>query len=269
MGVCMVRNLSRDSRGIAPVLIIVVIVAVLAAAGVGYFIYDRQKKDDLPANSSLTNQEASAIRDECKSVIDDENLCKFAVNWSGTKSYKMTITTTSQEGPSTTTLETDEQDNTSGVVSQDGKEVSAFITIGKTSYVKDLSDGGWFKYENNAETETTFEDLEFNFEKDLPEAERTQYKAEGKEACGNLECYKYQVIDPKSSDSTTTIWFDTKDFLLRRVSSTAAGSTSDITYSYEPVTITAPSPIKESPSVEVPSEAEIQQMIQDSLDAEQ
>jgi outer membrane lipoprotein-sorting protein len=65
----------------------------------------------------------------------------------------------------------------------------------------------------------------------------------GKEACGKLTCFKYQVIDSTAPATTQYLWFDTKDYMMQRWSFKDANSSSDMVFTYQAVTIKAPSTV--------------------------
>ncbi|MDB5186383.1 MAG: hypothetical protein JWL85_906 [Candidatus Saccharibacteria bacterium] len=265
-------SLRNDERGIAHVVLVAIIVVVLGVVGlVGWRI--TQKGTDA-ANSSLSDVVKQAA---AKCDLDDKDLCKFYASWKENKYYKINTVTTADGKTSNSTYESVGSDRfrmtTSGEMSYE------MITIGTTTYTKDPADGKWWKQTLKAEQQKEYsmsDDLKFEEPaKDKPEAEKTVYKKLGKEACGNLTCFKYQVIDPARKDQTEHIWFDDKDYQLRRSTTESASSKSEMTFSYDKININEPSPVKElsanqavipgqSEPTTMPSEAEMQQMMQNS-----
>ncbi|MBI4040117.1 hypothetical protein HY389_02050 [Candidatus Daviesbacteria bacterium] len=229
--------MSKQS-GVAPAAIIVVVV-ILAAIG-GYFVLN--KGGGVPSLPI-----GKALNPNCK--YNDPDLCKFINNWKDIKDYSVNSTTTAKSGPKFQTLvEASGTDKTKMVTSQDGKENYALIVIGDTTYTKDYSDNKWWKQvAPKAKAEETKAVDEFKFEtKDTPE-DKTTYKAMGKEPCGNLTCFKYQVIDPASTDSTEYIYFDDREYMLRKMRSEAKdGTVSESTFAYSGVNISVPSPTKDA-----------------------
>ncbi|MDF2461317.1 MAG: hypothetical protein K0S68_720, partial [Candidatus Saccharibacteria bacterium] len=128
-----------------------------------------------------------------------------------------------------------------------GQESYNVITIDGTTYTKDLRDGKWWEYKpQSTPTSDGFKES-FDFkdeEKDKPETEKTKYTKIGKEACGSLTCFKYQVVEPGIT-GTSYIWFDDRDYQLRRMQTTEDGEVNDMTFSYTKPNITKPSPIKQ------------------------
>jgi hypothetical protein len=75
--------------------------------------------------------------------------------------------------------------------------------------------------------------------------DKTKYNKLGKEACGSLQCFKYEVINEGEKDSTQIIWFDDKEYKLRKMRIEAKDGNMEMEYSYDGISIQVPSPIKE------------------------
>jgi hypothetical protein len=139
------------------------------------------------------------------------------------------------------------------VTTDNGKETMNMITVGDTTYSKDYADNKWWKKTDNKKqndvlTSKTTPDYEKNF-KDTTVEDKTTYKKITKEACGKLQCLKYQIIDPSNTESAEYIWFDNKEYLLRKTRSEGQdGSVSEQTYVYDKISIKEPSPTKEAKS---------------------
>lgn len=254
----------KDDRGIAHLALVLALVLVLAVGGVGYYVYSKDKKDKDLTGTTAANSE---IENTCKELYDDKDLCKFSASYSGKGPYKATYAMTDKDGQtSTMIMELDSKGNSSTVTKDGDTEVAAFISLDGDTYIKDLTDGSWTKYpKSESDTSVSSEptdDLKIDTtEKDKPEDQRITYKKLGKEACGNATCFKYQIIDPASTGDESIIWFGDKDYQLRKWSfkSGEDGSTSVGEFEYTSVTISAPSPVKDAPSV--PSAAELQNLL--------
>lgn len=253
--------MKNNQSGIGTVVIIAIIAAVLAVAGGTYYFVSKSNKDDSAATA--TNQ---AVDSECAKLIDDKDFCKYASTVSTDRNQKVTATTTSADGKSSTmTIETDAQGNSHSTITADGTNMQT-VTYNGTFYTLDTSDNTWIKYpksENQDPASETDVDINIQEEESKPEADRTQYKSLGKEACGNLTCFKYQIIDPRDTAGEVFIWFDDQDYLTRRMQTKTAEGTMDMTYSYEDVSITEPSPVKEMPAVDANmSQEELQKLME-------
>jgi hypothetical protein len=236
----------NSQKGFAPIIIIVVI-AIVVAAGVGGFVL--LNKGKLPSLNSVKDSVSQAVTG-AKCDYDDKDLCKFITNWKVASSYKVTMTTTVKDGSKSDSIfELSGEDKFHMVASDKGKEVYNVITLGDTTYTKDYTDNKWWKQKATKDTTSVKDDVEFKVGESTDSGKvenKTTYKSLGKEACGSLQCFKYQVIEPEITDTTEYIWFDDKDYLLRKVRSEGKdGTTTEMIYSYDKVTITEPTPTKE------------------------
>jgi hypothetical protein len=240
-------GIKKDNQGIAHPLFIVLAVVVLAAIGfAGYYVYHNNQSDkDLLAKSGLAKAEANTTDKSCNNALHDKTLCKFAVYFKMPSSYEATFTTTTSGVTSTTVMSVDSHNNTKMVVSSGGKETLATILLGSDTYLKDENSGSWIKYPNSGSSSNSspLSDVKIN-KNNWTESGTMSYKALGKEACGSLTCYKYQISSTKDPSAKQYFWFDTKDYMIRRLSSTGGSSGNiDMTLSYNAVTITTPSPV--------------------------
>lgn len=241
----MKKNNFMDQKGsVVHVLLIVFVVVTVAA--IGLFAWKNMKKNANEVSGDLTSKLASA-----KCDYDDKDLCKFFTSYKEHKSYKMTLKNTPKaEGvESTSIIESEGTDKTHMTMNGDGISIET-ITIGKSTYTK-ATDGIWWKQTIKEDTPKQEQAPDITSTKldeptnNEPEAQKTQYKKVGKEACGKLECFKYQVIDPGAEDTTQFIWFDTKDYQIRKMVTENSGAKAEMEYSYENVKISEPSPVKE------------------------
>lgn len=230
-------------RGVSKVVIIAIVAIVLIIGGGVYFL--TQKAGNNPLASIVGGAKLSS---ECKHK--DPDLCKFLNNASSRDTFSMTskIKMDGMEMESLYEISGSEKFHMKS--SQNGKEISNTITIGDTTYTLDYSDNTWWKtaykeevIEENSESEQEMMKDEFEFK---DEDDTASYKFIAKEECRGLNCFKYEVIDPNMSDSKQFIWFDDRDYLIRKVvvEGSDVGSSESI-YSYEGISISAPSPTKE------------------------
>ncbi len=270
------KKISKDERGIAHIVMIVLVVLVLAGIGFAAWRVMGSKKStnsasNTPAAVVAANKEAE---DACNKLYDDKDLCKFAsyANLT-TESYRATFTNTDKDGKVTSFESSQDGKGNSSTISKEGnKEVGAFIMLNGDSYIKDPADGSWTKYPKGPEapkddTKPT-DDLKVDFKEEESKTteKRVTYKKLGKEKCGNANCFKYQVIDPADPGSESIVWFGDKDYVLRKWSfKDKDGSTNVGEFTYTAVTISAPSPVKEAPAI--PDQAEIQRQIEEAQNA--
>ena len=226
-------------RGIAPI-IIVVILAVLAAGG--FLLY---KSGNL-AIPGLT-QIAMRVTEKDFPNISDPILRKHFVAQTNVNAVRSVTVSSGKGTKDTTEYQTKGDTFYWRMKEEDGtKEISHTIIIGDTTYIKDYSDGKWWKQttkpEETEDIEETPEDLQEGFALEDP----SLYKNLGTEACGNLTCHKYEQTF-KDFPGARTFWFDTKKFLLRKEQSAYGEFSTTIEYSYDGINITAPSPTKDVP----------------------
>lgn len=226
-------------------LIIILIIAIVIVLAGGVFAYGKFVKK---ANSITEILNPTKYNPNCK--YNDPDLCKFINNWKDVKNLAMNTVTTDKGGKKSTWILKMSGDTTSQMISSsEGKEDYNVITIGDTSYTKDYTDNKWFKYtykkDQSSELVTEESKIQFDDKADNVE-DKTTYKKIGTEACGDLTCFKYQVVDPAMVDLTEYIYFDNKEYTLRKTRDEGKdGSVSESTLDYSKVTISEPSPIKE------------------------
>lgn len=238
----------KNKKGIAPILVIVGAVVVLGV--VGYFLTNRR------GGSGMMSGLNSGVGLNSKCDLNDSDLCKY-VNRVTVGNYfengvvMMTQTTDKDGQKSESVFEMDGKSNSKMITTQNGKEVMGLITLNNFTYMKDLTDNKWWKYENKSEDSTTTtqnpQDLKEQMKKYTEEyQDKMTYKKIGKEVCGSLSCFKYQMVMTDTPDYTQYVYFDDKQYLLRKTTTKDQnGSVSETTYEYKTVTIKEPSPVKE------------------------
>ncbi len=243
----------RKDQGIAPI-IIVIIVAVVAIGGY-FFLQKSGKAPGLPLPSMVS------LNPNCK--FNDPDLCKYVNRTIGAdyfgKSMAIKGTTKDKSGKAVSEMmmESEGQDKSHVVVSQDGKEITNTITIGKTTYIKDSKDGKWWKQTveepktpDAQKAESTFDPKKLKDEFSQKE-DKTTFKKIGKESCGSLTCFKYQIVNPDSTDVTEYVYFDDQEYILRKmVTVTKDGETSETTFEFGTAKVSEPSPTKDVPKGE-------------------
>ena len=244
----------ENKKGFAPILVVVLV--VVAIAGVAGYMFMSNKGESVLPKVNIPGVK-TVLDSKCK--FNDAELCKY-VNKAMTQdmsklNYTIKTASTDPEGNiSNSEMKMDNKGNSQIVSSDKEKETSNIIVMGNITYMKDYTDGKWFKMENESEDNQemgempNMESMKEEFEK---QQENIEYKKIGKEACGTLNCFKYQIIDPTLTDSVQYIYFDDREYLMRKMSTQdQSGYTYEMIFEYGPVTITTPSPVKEMPSYE-------------------
>jgi hypothetical protein len=255
----MKKLLYKDERGLGQVVVIVIVLLVVGAAGFAGWRVVQNKMTPAAAKTTA----GKAVVSACMKIYSDKNVCNAAaVNSDFAKqAYTAVVTSTDAQGQaSKITLESDGKGNTSFTTEAGGQGIST-IEIGTTVYTKMAGSTTWTKYTSNAPTTNPSSDVKSQFsDASTPAAKRIQYKNLGKEKCGSVTCAKYQMIDPATPGTTTYGWFSTKDYRIQRISTKSAEGSSDFVITYTSVKITAPSPVTDAASATtgVPTQAEIQ-----------
>ncbi|MGH7157826.1 MAG: hypothetical protein ACREGD_01985 [Candidatus Saccharimonadales bacterium] len=220
-----------NQRGVGHVGVIVAIVVILAAGGVGWWVWQNQSKS--PQQEAIRN----AVCD-----YDDKDICKFFAAWKVTDSYSVeAVTEVAGSDPSTLLFEV-EGDKIHVLLA--GALKYETITIGNMLYTK--SGDVWYKQTlSEEETERYQASVDTDFAEPTEGGAITYVKA-GTEDCGDLKCYKYEVVDSGAPEIKQYLWFDTKDYQLRRLQIVeSGGTTTNMTVSYKKVKISEPSPVEE------------------------
>lgn len=257
----------REENGAGHIVIILAVVVIVVLAAVGYLVWSKQKdKTDSKsgASVSLTKEQkdaADASTVACQKEVNDKDFCKWATNYEVLLIDKSPYTATITAENSSTVLKSDGKGNSyMGSTSSVGK--SEYIIFDGTTYLKNPGDDSWYRFPKSEDTKDTTpttksEQPSFDFNKEVTTNDtKTAYKRVGKEACGSLTCIKFQIVDSEKPNDSTSVWFDTKDYVTRKIETISDGQKSTITYDYGSVSISIPSPVKdyELPSSNLPSD---------------
>ncbi len=228
------------------IIIIAAIVAVLVIAGLLFWMLGGKNSALNPVNSVKKAAQESTLETQCLAKYHDANLCHFEA-WSSLNpidkmAYTGTMTETANGQTSTIVFKQDGKGNTSMTMSGGGQP-GEFNTVeyGGSTYMQ--QGNVWEKYPSSSKPQT--QDSPSSSLSFMDSILNTQFTKMGTEPCGNLTCYKYKITENGMGDQY--VWFDTKDFKMREFSTPnfGAGGAMDMKMSYEPVTISAPSPVQE------------------------
>jgi hypothetical protein len=236
------RALKSDQRGISHIFVGVVgllVLFMIILVGVSVSQQGNRPK----SAKSIAAGKASG----CVKTFKDNDYCKFATGYDLEKqSYKITAANTDTHGTTTITYLSDGRGNSSEASITSGAETDIVFYNG-VPYLKD-SDGTWIQFKRGDSSAPKYgnpvNDVKFDTAVGREGTSRT-YKKAGSEKCGGLPCLKYQLVDSSQPALTEYFWFDTKDYRLQRYTSKDTSSTFDVTLSYIPVRIKAPSPTKD------------------------
>lgn len=236
---------SNNQRGaISPLLIVV---AVLIVAGIGLagwkFISSNKTSPSTSASKTSSNSSSAStgVSSSCLAAYHDSNLChfaEFAPNFTKT-AYTAKITNTASGATSTMTLENDGNGNTDLSGSSNGQAINA-ISLDGTEYVQASGSGPWIAYPSGTSAPTTSPTTNLN----LGFGNGITFKSMGTAACGSMTCFKYQISDTTTPSATQYVFFDNSSYKLREWQYTSGTTNTDMTITYQAVSITKPSPVE-------------------------
>jgi hypothetical protein len=239
-------NLRRDENGIGQALIIVIIVVVLAVAG-GIIWQSTKKNSNTTTGTAISKPVVSST---CLQSFKDNALCAFAEHTNiSSQQYVAKGTATLTNGTTSTfTVLNDGKGNTEVTYSSAGKQISS-IRLNGVGYVQGSPGSSWLEYSNagvGQATATPNPTSGFNLNFTTATPKDVMVTKQGTVACGSLTCKKYRVAVSSEPSGIQYVYFDTKDYMLRQWTSTNPSNGIDVnlTFNYQPITITKPSPIQ-------------------------
>lgn len=246
-------RLLKDQRGIGHVVEIVIIAIIVLGVGgfIAWRVWGTQQSNG--TNNSTNSEAQSALQQAIANATcdyDDKDLCKFMTSWRLNSDIKVeSKQTVDGQTTSSTYSSTNNGANFHLVMDVNGMPYEG-ITIGTTQYTKDNTDGSWWKQTIEvAEAAEASSDYDYEFDEpgDSTATNQTSYKKLGTEQCGSLTCFKYQIVDPSNPQLNQYIWFDNQTYQMRRMLMEDSTSSTDQTFSYENISVVAPSPTKDLP----------------------
>lgn len=218
---------------------IAIIAAVVVLGAVGWLGWQAFSKNAADKTLDVASSQARA---ECEKE-NDKDICRFVTNWKTSAKYSMV--STGADG-SKSTYEID-GDKTRMVMS--GEFAYEVVSVGKTTYTK--AGDVWYKQTIKDPKDDVTADAKIDFKEPANDSNETEskdktvYKKLAKEPCGNLTCFKYEVVDSTNTDTKEFIWFDDKDYKLRKSVSESSEGKTETTFEYDNVSVAIPSPAKE------------------------
>ena len=245
----------KHQKGFAPIIIVAIVAVVTLVGSVGYVLTQKKLSNRTVSTKGKSLLGGLVLNANCK--LNDPDLCKY-INQAASPDYMKAgfsgkSTTVDSKGQRSESLwEMVGEGKSHFTTSKNGKEESNIIMIDEATYMKDYSDNKWLKYPalsgSEGKSSTSLNEIKKSMKIDTKEVEdKTKYERIGAEPCENLTCVKYKVTTEFAGESMVQyMYIDTKEYLLRKmkVDDKLGGSTETL-FSYKPVTITIPSPVKE------------------------
>jgi len=227
------RKLRKNQQGFHSLELLLVIAVIVVIGLVGWVVWKKNSSPKLNAAQKV-------VQSSCLKSYNDTKLCDFGALFTLTnKPYKLVIKTTPKSGSADTiTIESDGNGGLSYITSS-----GDIIKSAGTTYVELPNTTTWYRYAAGSTSAPAVTNPGDSLSPDFKAqaAKKVKYNYISKVSCGTLTCYKYQEVDPTQTGTTTFFWFDTKNYRLQSLTSEdSAGATTDMTVSYESVTITAP-----------------------------
>ncbi len=231
--------------------IILVVIAIVVLAG-GYYLYT-SKGAGIPLISSIvpapraTEKDFEFIKDPLvrKHFAAQANQTAFRIkSLSSGRGEEVSITEALMNGEKVSFR--------SKTQNAKGEDTTDMIMIDGITYVKDFKDGKWWrevpkKIEGPTPTSAVEEPDDFKTEMLKKKDKLIEYKQLGTEKCADLTCYKYQELDPENKEGARIFWFDNQRYLLRKEEYSFGEFTTTNEYSYNDISISVPSPVKDVP----------------------
>ena len=236
--------------------IVVLVVVILLLLGIGGFMFLKKK-----SSPSFSPEIKKAQQEVMANCAFDADFCKYAANGIVAMASGYTMTSESNYGGkiSKMVIKTDGKENSESITYNNGKENGSFISLNKTTYMKNAGETVWTEFpptKDEAGKPTTnlfdFEGLkkELGNVKDNSKALEASLvvKKIGSETCGSNTCSIFEMVDKTFPDISTKIWVDTSEYYARKMESKTKEGVNTMTFEYGPVTITKPSPVKQMPT---------------------
>lgn len=196
---------------------------------------------------------AKADEPEVTCVSDDEIICRFITNWTPPVQYRTVIQDNTAGVNTVTTYEYELNDSDKIRTVVEGAESYEVITIDGVIYTK--AGDIWWKQAVESESAEAQSDNQTSTpqNQEFEPLKPSNYSRVGKENCPSAEgsetvdrqCYKYAVNNPDDTSIRQFVWFDDKEYKLRKMAFEAPGSMVEQTFEYVDVAISRPSPVRE------------------------
>src|SRR5690606_7602841 len=198
-----------------------IVIVLVAAGAVGYFRFMKKSDGEPHANQASQNREAN----------DDPNKLQFE----STEKTPMvvTITTKADGKTATTTMQFDGEGRSQYEAKQNG-QVMTFI-IDKTHYYTS-NDVGCYKFANMQEQQGETDPKQYQFDQTKIDELSAEATYKGKQSCSRGTCDVWELKNFQSQGSAE-VFVDSATKRISSINSQFNGSTTTITYAYQPVTI--------------------------------
>src|SRR5258708_118806 len=199
---------------------------VLAIAGCSLFLLAGCKGAQQALQNQVQNAAQQKVTEAMFSGVKDPDVRKYMVAQANQRSFRTKTVTGNDSHVTVMEVSADNGSYNYKTTEFNGsKEVSSTIVIGDTTYVKDYSDGKWWKQtlkptnpHNSSTPDPQSSEKPTNFQEKFTTMTQPEFKFLGKEPCPNdssLTCFKYQDADANvKPNSDHTFRLDDNHHLL-------------------------------------------------------
>ena len=222
----------KKQKSLSQILLICVVLLIVVMIGI--FLM-RTTMTQIATKKSIT-----------KICLYDEHVCTFLTKLNNPQQFYNEPITATISLTSTNTvkgkviLQADMKNNVYATLSQNGKPSGEILVIGSMLYKKD-PEGVWQEQQNlGNNTVTQFRTKAFQ-EVNKSGKDISYMFINATSPCDIYTCMQYQLMAPTLGKNKEFVFFDTKNYLLRKtVTQTPEGNITETSFAYTPLTITLP-----------------------------
>jgi hypothetical protein len=248
----------KDERGVSRVFLVGGIVIVLVIIGVVVWSLTKGTSKTNTSNSASTNTTSTntstaasnSVLTACINAYHDSELCSFAGNLNiFNTAWTSTGTASNSNVSANFVMENDGKGDNQISYTTANRQVSE-ITLGSNEYVQIGAGTTWIEYPVGSSSipSAVLSNPESDFNLSIAGKTASDYTFTkiGTAACGSNSCVEYQLGVVAKPNLTQYLYFNpTTRMLMKWVySNSATNGSINITFTYEPINITAPSPVQ-------------------------
>lgn len=249
-------KLVKDESGISRTVLIVGIVIVLA--GIGFGVWGLTGSSTKPTNTSNVASTTSASTTSnnsqttaCINAYHDSELCSFSGNLNiFNTAFSASGTAANSTGSASFVMKNDGKGNRQISYTTASRQINV-ITLDGNEYVQTGAGTSWLEYpagsSNLPSSVPTDPASYFNLTISGNSASEYTFTKLGNANCGSSSCVEYQVSVTAKPSITQDLYFNPGTHMLMKwsYSDSATGGSVNSNFTYEPVTITQPSPVQQ------------------------
>ncbi|MGD0284315.1 MAG: hypothetical protein ABSB12_01840 [Candidatus Saccharimonadales bacterium] len=243
----------KDERGISRKFLVGGIVIVLIVIGVVVWLLTKSSSNNTNSTSTNTSTTVNnSVLTACINAYHDSELCSYAGNLNifGT-AWTSTGTASNSNGSANFVMENDGKGDNQISYTTASRQVSE-ITLGNNEYVQIGAGTTWIEYPVGSASipSAVLSNPQSDFNLSIAGKTASDYTFTkiGNAACGNQSCVEYKLLVTAKPNLTQYVYFNpaTRKLMKWVYSNSATNGSINITFTYEPVNITVPSPVQQA-----------------------